>query len=179
MVRKIRSGDHRTVLILLYKEFPSFKKRLLKDGASKEQAQEIFQDALLLVVEKVHAPNFNLQSKLTTYLQGIGWLLWKNCKKVAYRNEKKHLEFESNWKSNDFEFDAERENRLKQVDLVLQQVDEKCRTIFRLFYFENQKMKTIAERLGYGSVGSVKTKKYKCIEQAIKLVRESQNTSKI
>jgi hypothetical protein len=52
---------------------------------------------------------------------------------------------------------------------VLNEIGEKCRRIFALFYFEKLEMKVIAAKLGYTSEQNASTQKFKCMERARKL----------
>jgi len=165
----IRSGNREEPVTILYKEFPKIERLIIKSGGTAEMAQEIFNDSLILVIEKIQKPDFNLTSKLTTYLYGVNRLLVKNELKKQNRYH------DITWKNTliltnkNLEYDAEYEQKLAAVELLLMKVSEKCRQIFKGFYFEKKSMQTIADELGYSSVNSAKTQKYKCIESAYKM----------
>jgi phosphoribosylpyrophosphate synthetase len=74
IIEEIQRGNREVGLKILYKEFPKMKIKIISTGGTKEIAQEIFNDSLLLLVEKVEHPGFELTSKLTTYLFGIARL---------------------------------------------------------------------------------------------------------
>ncbi|MFK7786374.1 MAG: RNA polymerase sigma factor [Crocinitomicaceae bacterium] len=173
IIQLIREGKREKPIRFLYQEFPKIKQLVLKEGLTKEHAEEIFQNSLLLFIEKVENPAFVLSSKATTYLYGLNRFLTKN---EAKSNRKTvHLEWTE---ANDFDdstlsYDFEKEAKLNHLELILTQISVKCQKIFRLFYFEKKSMTDIAKTLNYSSTNSAKTQKYKCIEQAIKLSEES------
>lgn len=78
LISKIRKGKRELAIKQLYKEFPKVKTNIISSGGDSEIAQEIFNDSLLILIEKVSDPKFELSSKLTTYLYGIARFLWKN-----------------------------------------------------------------------------------------------------
>jgi RNA polymerase sigma factor (sigma-70 family) len=177
IIQNLRSGKRNKALQVLYKEFPKIEVNICRSGGTKQEAEEIFTDALLLLVEKVSNPKFELTSKLSTYLYGITRFLWLNELKKTKRK------FELEWSDTlilideDLDYDSEKEEQLKQLETVIDQVSEKCKQIFELFYFKKESMKQVANLLGFTSVNSAKTQKYKCIEKAIVLARNVQSKS--
>ena len=172
IIQLIREGKREKPIRFLYQEFPKIKQLVLKEGLTKEHAEEIFQNSLILFIEKVENPSFVLSSKATTYLYGLNRFLTKN---EAKSNRKTvHVEWTE---ANDFDdstlnYDFEKEAKLNHLEFILTQISAKCQKIFRLFYFEKKSMTEIAKTLNYSSTNSAKTQKYKCIEQAIKLSEE-------
>ena len=169
IIKSIRAGNLNRPLRKLYKEFPKVERMATSHGLSKEQAQEVFNDSLLLIVEKINDPRFQLSAKLSTFLYGINRNLIKN----ASRKQKKIIQLEWSDSVSDNgdlgDYDFEKEEKLQQIEQLILQVSDKCRSIFELFYFKKKSMTEIAEILGYSSVNSAKTQKYKCIERAHKL----------
>ena len=169
IIAEIRAGRRTASLKVLYKEWPKINALILKSGGSAELAQEIFNDSLLLLIEKLEDPNFILTSKLTSYLYGIARFLCLN----QLKKEQKSIELE--WSetlilnATDIGYEEEKEQQLKLLDKLLNTISEQCQKLFKLFYFEKLSMKAIADMLQYSSVNSAKTQKYKCLERANKL----------
>ncbi len=169
IIASIREGDRNKAIRFLYKEFPKIKALIVKSGGNKSLASEIFNDSLMLFIEKVENPAFKLTSKATTYLYGINRFLLKN----ELRKQNKHHDLE--WSDTliiseqDLEYDYEKEEKLKLMEHVLTKISEKCQKIFELFYFKHQSMETIAHELNFTSKNSAKTQKYKCLQKAYEL----------
>lgn len=168
IIEHIKKGNRNKPLKQLYKELPKIKHLILSSGGTEVIAQEIFNDSLILLLEKVTAPEFVLTSKLTTYLYGINRFLWKN----QLRKQNKNIELE--WSDTlilnqeDLEYDEDKEEKIQVLESLLTKITEKCKAIIQLFYFERLSMKQIAEQLNYSSVNSAKTQKYKCLENVSK-----------
>jgi len=169
IIQHIRDGNHDEPIKFLYKEYSKVRLLILASGGNKSEARETFHDALILLIEKVSDPSFELTSKISTYLYGINRLLWKN----QLRKQQKDRELE--WAdtmiltNEDIGFHEEQESRIKALEEVLTRITERCREIFKRFYFRKESMTEIATAMGFSSVNSTKTQKYKCIEQAIRL----------
>ena len=74
----VRDGKNENPIKWLYQEFPKIERLILQSGGSKQLAEEIFNDSLLLLLEKVREDQFQLTSKLTTYFYGINRFLLLN-----------------------------------------------------------------------------------------------------
>jgi RNA polymerase sigma factor (sigma-70 family) len=178
IINSIRNNDHTKAITFLYKEFPKVKALILKSGCNEVLATEIFNDSLLLFIEKVKDPGFELTSKATTYLYGINRFMVKNELKKQYRS------VELEWKdtlilsAEDLHYSDEKEEELKQLESILASISDRCQTIFRLFYFEKESMDSIAEKLGFSSTNSAKTQKYKCLQRAHQIAQEMSHTTK-
>ncbi len=177
LIAAIRSGNLEKPVKQLYKEYPKIERLIVKSGGSKEMAGEIFNDSLLLLIEKIQHPQFKLTSKISTFLYGINHFLAKN----EVRKEQSSVTV--TWENVDStsienDYDHEREAQLTHMESLLQKVSEKCRSIFKLFYYEHKSMKEVAEELAYTSTNSAKTQKYKCMEQLHKLAHEANLSSK-
>lgn len=172
VIAYIRLGKRDQAIKVLYKEFPKIKSNILYSGGDAEIAREIFHDSLILLIEKVCDPRFELTSKLSTYLFGINRFLWKN--ELRRRNKNPELEWKDTLilSAEDLGYSEEKEEKIKLLEKVLSQVTERCKKIFELFYFKKQDMDTIARELEFSSVNSAKTQKYKCMERAIELAKQ-------
>jgi RNA polymerase sigma factor (sigma-70 family) len=169
IITAIRISDREKALKVLYKEFPKIKHNIVTSGGDTAQAEEIFHDSLLLMMEKVSDPSFMLTSKLSTFLYGIARFLWKN--ELKKKNKFYELEWSDTLILNeeDMAYDFEKEEQFNALEKVLNSISDKCREIFERFYFKKESMETIAKALEFSSVNSAKTQKYKCMEQAIKV----------
>ncbi|MDX2361349.1 MAG: sigma-70 family RNA polymerase sigma factor [Crocinitomicaceae bacterium] len=174
IIQSIRKGDREKVIRFLYKEFPKIKALVLKSGCNEVLAAEIFNDSLILLIEKVQNPKFELSAKMTTYLYGINRFLAMNeLRKQQKNNSSISLELE--WSDTlilsdkDLEYDYEKEEKLKLMERILKKISERCQKILELFYFKNQSMDKIAKELNFSSENSAKTQKYKCLKHAYEL----------
>ena len=172
ILAQLRLNDKSSAIKHLYKEFPKIKANICASGGNKQISEELFNDGLVIMIEKVNEPSFVLTAKVSTYLFGIVRLLWKN----ELRKQKKKYELEWNdtliVSEDDIDYDSEREMYFKVMELIIKKLSSKCQLIFERFYYKSESMQNIATSLGFSSVNSAKTQKYKCMERAIKLAHE-------
>lgn len=69
IVQLLREGKESIAFRKLYSCYPKIEKLILSNGGSKSDAEDLFQEALIIFYEKVQQSNFELRSSISTYLQ--------------------------------------------------------------------------------------------------------------
>lgn len=164
IIQIISERKESLVLHKLYKYSSKIVSFIKSRGGSKEDAEDIFQEALVVLCHNVWKGNFELTSSLYTYLYSVSYNLWRNKE----RSEKTEsvpdglvlIDISS------IEEVQEKESKLKKVEEILLKLGEPCLKLLKMFYHQQLKMKEIAEELGYKTVNSAKVQKYKCLERA-------------
>lgn len=169
IINLIRSKKLEKPVKELYKHFPQSRLTLLKYGANDEQIQEIYNDALVILIEKVTPTSFQLSAKLSTFLIGICINIYRNQARKQVVENKYELMSDNMQvieETDENAYDFEREVKLNLIEEVLETIQEKCKQLLRLFYFNKSSMQEIADKMGFSSTQSAKTQKYKCLERA-------------
>ena len=167
IIELILERKEHKALVKLYRYQGKVEALIQSRGGTKEDARDIFQEALVIFCKKVWEGNFQLTSKLDTFLYSICYNLWRNVKKAP------ETEISDNFQAvsiDGLDELLEKEQKIKKVEFVLQKLGEPCFRLLRMFYYEALKMKEIAKKLGYSSEKTAKAQKYKCIERAKKMI---------
>ena len=171
ILKLLRQGKHSKALDKLYKNFPAIRKLILNKGGSEDDARDIFQEALIIFCEKAENPQFQLTSAIGTYLYSVSRFLWK-----AAKNKEDRYVALGDWDisipQEELHHHVEEEKRFRFLDQILQDLGERCRELFELFYFQKLSVASITARLGYSTEDSAKNQKYKCMERAKKMAQE-------
>jgi RNA polymerase sigma factor (sigma-70 family) len=167
IIELLKIGKENKAFLKLYKNYPQVEKLILSKGGSKEDAKDVFQEALIIFYQKVVNTDFKLTSAISTYLYSVCRFLWKDelIKRKGKQAVVVFFEFSSEEES-EFQQAIEREAKFKQIEHVLSQIGEKCLQILKLFYYDGLNMKTIASKVGLKSEKIAKNQKYKCLERA-------------
>lgn len=161
----LKSGSFTKAGGKLYAYFPVVKKMVLKNNGSKQDAEDIYQEALIILFRKVQEGNFVLSSSLNTYLYSVCRYLWSD----TLKKQNKKIEFEkveSFIPDEEIEKDNHKESQYRIAEKAFQSVGEKCKELLVLFYHKNQGFKQIAKDLGFASENVAKNQKYRCLEKA-------------
>jgi len=172
ILQYIRRKEFNRAVRELYKLEPMVRGILHKYGAPDTVIPEVFNDSLVLLLEKVQKQEFQLTSKLSTYLTGISLNLWRNQSRKLSNQKRVELDVEIAKSYAFVEYDAEKEEKLRLLDTILEKIQDRCKQLLRLFYFENKRMADIAKTMGFSSEKSAKTQKYKCMEKAHQLAKQ-------
>ena len=170
IIEQLKSGRHEKAFTQLYTYFPKVEKHILINSGSKAEALDVFQDALVILYNKVQVITNNDAIQLDGYLINTCKLLWSNeLRKKKIRQHGNDSELEQVAYHDQISDQLEKENRFKTIDIVLNEIGVKCKNLLEAFYYKRFSMEEIAKRFGYKSVQSAKTKKYKCMEHAREL----------
>lgn len=168
IVEHLKHNRNDKVLVILYKNLPVIKKMIITNGGNSEDAEDIFQEALVVVCMNVKKTDFKLTSKLSTYIYSICRFMWKDELK---RRNKMIFSYTDTIKDTIDEnalSAMQQEEQMKIAESVVTSLGERCKELLELFYSGKMKLKEIAAKMGYSSENTAKNQKYKCIEAAKK-----------
>jgi RNA polymerase sigma factor (sigma-70 family) len=170
IIYQLRQGDNQKAIAQLYESFPMIRKFIFNHGGNAADAQDVFQEALLIFYRNAQKPDFQLTCAASTYLYSVVRFLWKDTLKK--KNKEVLVEDDIREVSVAFDDQIERveiqQEKTMTLAKVFEQLGKKCQQILQAYYYQKMSMKDIAQQFGYGSVNSAKTQKYKCIERAKK-----------
>ena len=151
---------------------------LLKNGGSATDADDLFQEAMVVLFSKSQSEEFRLTCSVGTYLFAISKHLWY---KKLQRKSRDPIALLDNTGNDDEENDSgiayeedidaheEREAHYNQLDEALEQIGEPCRSILKAYYHQDKSMQEIAADFGYTNTDNAKTQKYKCLTRLKKI----------
>jgi RNA polymerase sigma factor (sigma-70 family) len=176
IIELLKSRKDEKAFLSLYKHFPMIKKMIVAKGGKPEDAQDIYQEALIILHKKATTTDFKLTSKLSTYLYSVCRFLWKD----ELKKQGKHLSVEFNEEidaveESDLEEIIKKEEQIKIAEKIIAELGDRCRELLLLFYSGTMKLKAIASKMGYSSENTAKNQKYKCLEAAKNKLKEIQH----
>jgi RNA polymerase sigma factor, sigma-70 family len=141
---------------------PMIRLMVYQKGGSLEDAKDIFQDGLMIMLEKIDNKDFVLTCKFKTFLYCVCENLWKSVimkKQAATNYLSRRIDTD-----NDNDFTELLDNKLYEKIFwdVFETLDDVGKKILKLYWHEVSPQE-IADRLGY-SYGYVRKKK--CEAQA-------------
>jgi RNA polymerase sigma factor (sigma-70 family) len=195
IIELLRTGESDLALNSLYKHFPMIRKLIRSKGGNSKDAEDIFQDALIILIRKAKDKDFKLTAQLSTYLFSVCRFLWKD---QLNRLSNIHIPYDAGTGDPGISLagltgdtgsglteseeaglytEVEKENRARLAQKVLQELKDRCREILLFFYQDRLSLKDIATRMGYNSGNTAKNQKYKCLEAARNRLKELNSTT--
>lgn len=172
LIAALKQRD-RNAFKYLYKNYTRPIKHFVKtNGGQDVDAEEIEQNVIVLLYEKIASGNFVLHegTKLSTYMFAVGKNMW--YKKGSINNRIK-LEDEITEIAVEFDFDEllDGSNQNEKIIIeALQNSDQDCKEILTMYYYDNKSMREISLNLGTISEENLRKRKYKCIQKLKKVL---------
>ena len=150
--------------------FPMILQLIINNNGNEDDAKDIYQEAIIVLYNKIKSGEFELSSKLKTYIYSVCRRLW--LKRLGQMNRyggdirdfEEYLPVEDEVDNHN-----ERDTQFNKMENALQLLGEPCKTIMEDFYIHNRSMQDICERFGYTNADNAKTQKYKCLQRLKKL----------
>ncbi|MGO1595978.1 MAG: RNA polymerase sigma factor [Sphingobacterium sp.] len=171
LLEGLRQGENNVVSYIYKSSFPSILYLILANNGTEDEAKDIFQEAVMVLYDKVLQHDFILRSKISTFLYAVCRRLW--LKQLRKRDRTVNIVEQENFEVVEVEEDIvnheEKELEFKKMHTAMNLLGEPCKTILKEFYINNKSMKDICELMGYTSTDNAKTQKYKCLQRLKKL----------
>ena len=170
VVEKISRGDEKALEYLYSKYYRMMTNVVMKNNGTEQEAKDIYQDALIVFWQKIISNELVLTSKISTYLYSVCLNLWR--KELDRKSRLEHEEHDSPEYMND-----EAEERKEIIHHCIGQLGDTCRKILTYYYFDDMSMQDIADKLGFATTETAKTKKYKCKKRLDNLIKTKYSAS--
>lgn len=172
IINGIAQGDNRSIHKIYKSFYPSIAHMIINNNGSDEEAKDIFQEAVLVLYDKITQQKFELSSKLSTFLYAVSRRLW--LKQLSRKGHSTNTADISDFEDilhveEDLQQHQEIENKFDQMNEAMTQLGEPCQTLLKDFYIKNLSMQDITEKFGYTNSDNAKTQKYKCLQRLKKI----------
>jgi RNA polymerase sigma factor (sigma-70 family) len=170
----LRKRDNRVLQYIYKNSFNPVKQLILHNAGSESDAEDIFQEALIVIFRKLKEENdFELTAAFGTYIYSISRLLWlKHLKKVKKleidplnRDMEERIEFEEPSPIQD------KDLRLAIYQRTLLKIPEDCQKILTLTA-QDLSSEEIARQLGFRSKEYVRKRRHFCKEYLVNKIKE-------
>jgi len=169
VVALIKSADSSNVLNFLYKTVqPKISTWIMKNNGSDEDAQDIFQDAVLSFYSYVLDDKFDDGKSVGAFIFSTAKNMWINKVKLISRENAELPHQIADVGLND---EISREND-KKITALLAELGARCEELLTYRIFYKMSMEDIALRMRFANANAVKTKNYKCKQRLVLLVKD-------
>ncbi len=150
----------------LYKKaFPIVARYIARMGGTLEEAQDIFQDTLVIYYEKITSGDTEIIVSENAYLFGIAKNLWL----------RRHRDGSKYQLLNDLEIEDVPDEKLATGKILyfLETAGKKCMELLKAYYYDLLPVSTVTPLFGYSSTHSATVAKYKCLEKVKETVKQN------
>lgn len=161
LINRIKSND-RTVLSELFVRYEKLVSGYVSSrGGDTADAEDMLQEAIIVLWQKVCSGKFELTSKLSTFILAIVKNKWsaEMRKRSRFSNQLPVEASDGNPSSLE---GIIKEEKITAVKKALNALKSPCKELLTLFYFEERNFHDIARILGFANAEVAKSKKYQC-----------------
>lgn len=175
----IKVGDDNKVMAHLYKKvLPNVLNMICRNSGSKEDAHDIFQDALVVFYKQVVTGKFNDKYKIHGYLYTISKNLWINRAKKKGREvaitDTHEIAIEENILDNIIT-----NEKSAALNRLFSQLGEKCIQLLTYSIYHKLSMKEIALKMGLTGEDAAKTNNYRCKQKLMTMVKQNKDAKEL
>ena len=160
------------IIKYMYQEiFPMIRYLVVKNSGNDEDAEDIFQDGLIVVFKKIRDRELDLTSSFRTYIYSVCRNLWlqKLNKRKQYTREFSDVETYIDLTDGMDQYQDEEAEKYRLYQQHFFTMGEDCQKVLLLF-MKKQSLKEIALEMGYKTEKYAKTRKYLCKEELKKRI---------
>lgn len=170
----MREGDEEALATLFQQNKRVITSFVMRNNGSEEDAEDVLQDSVIIVWERVRTGRYEHSAKLSTFLFAVAKNVWSRKRMRKLREPAG--EFDNNTLMDaalsplEEMIDSEQS---KAIADALDVLGEPCKSLLLLFYRDELSQDEIAVELGFANAATVKSKKYTCIKMLEKIWKGS------
>lgn len=170
LLKALSEGNKKEIAVIYEKSFPAIKRFIIYNKGNSEDAEDIFQKALLQIIVRYKREPFEISTSFEAYLFTVCKNLWRrelNKSKKRVTNSQ-IVELSSDEKDQALSIVEQKRHELFTEKLHL--ISENCKKILTLF-FAKIPYSEIMQTYEYSSELVVRQRVFKCKKQLTDLIR--------
>jgi len=170
LLKGLAQNDSKAVETLYKSHFAMIQHFVTNNNGSFDDARDIFQEAMILLYEKVQLEHFALTCQIKTYLFSVCKNLWlKRLQQMGKYSTPLSAQEESISVEEDLDQFEKRDAAFAIMDRALNSLGEPCKSLLEGYYLNKKGMQELASQFGYTNADNAKNQKYKCLMRLKKL----------
>ncbi len=167
----IKSGDEVVIKAFYQKNLGYIRGYILQNSGNEADVEDVFQDALVLIYQKLTANSLEVTASIHTYFYAVCKNMWRNRLRKNNKMITKEIvpEHEDAWQEDRIE-DFEQQDREHVYRKHFVRLNDTCKKVLGLV-FEGKNMKEISSITGY-SEGYTRKKKFECKKSLIEMIEK-------
>lgn len=169
------------IINFIYKEFfPLIRFLVTQNGGTDEDAEDTFQDGIIIIYNKININQFVLTSSFKTYMYSVCrnlWLQKLNKRKAIFDKLSDVEEYIDLPKAMLSESNVEETEMHRIIQIHFLSLHDDCQKVLRLF-IKNIPLREITKIMGFKTENYAKTRKYLCKEELKKRIADDPRSQK-
>jgi RNA polymerase sigma factor (sigma-70 family) len=170
LLEGLAKDDKKAIETIYKNNYNTIQALIINNNGTADDAKDVFQEAMIVLYQKVKTGSFELNCQIKTYLYSVCRRLW--LKRLLQQN--KFLSSNDNQEDlvlidDDIEEHEKRDLEFTMMEKAMNSLGEPCKSLLEAFYLQKRQMQDIASSFGYTNADNAKNQKYKCLMRLKKL----------
>ena len=152
-----------TVEVLYAQYFKEIIELVRFMGGNDEDGADVFQEAVLVMIEKIREKRFRGDSSIKTFLFGIVRNLWLMELRTRERRKKREEQYMTGEPSIQHSIGINKSGT--DLNSIFDQLGDVCKRILIGFYYENKSMKILLEQFDFKNEQVLRNRKNNCMRK--------------
>ncbi len=169
LLQGLARNDKKAVETIYKENFNLIQALIINNNGNSEDAKDVFQEAMIVLYEKVQTSSFELNCQIKTFIYSVSRRIW--LKKLLHQNRVSLSDGNEQLISVDTEIEEhdKRNDEFLMMEKAMSGLGEPCKSLLEAFYMQKRSMQEIAFHFGYTNAENAKNQKYKCLMRLKKL----------
>lgn len=170
LLEGLAASDKKAIESIYKDNYNMVQALIINNNGSADDAKDIFQEAMIVLYEKVRSGTFELNCQIKTYVYSVSRRLWlkKLQQQNRYSSPVESLESEVPVEE-EIEDHEKRNTEFEMMDKAITSLGEPCKSLLEAYYLQKKNMQEIAASFGYTNADNAKNQKYKCLMRLKKI----------
>jgi RNA polymerase sigma factor (sigma-70 family) len=163
-------SDRKAVETIYQQNFNMVQALVINNNGSADDAKDVFQEAMIVLYEKVRSGGFELNCQIKTFVYSV-------CRRIWLKRLQQQNRYSSPGDSmeivipvdDDLEAHEQRNAEFEMMEKAISHLGEPCKSLLEAYYLQKQNMQVIAASFGYTNADNAKNQKYKCLMRLKKI----------
>ena len=170
LLKGLAVNDKKAIETIYQQNFNMVQSLIINNNGSTDDAKDIFQEAMIVLYEKVRSGSFELNCQIKTFVYSVARRLWLKRLQLQNRfsatsdNLEELVEVDG-----EIEEHEQRNSEFEMMEKALANLGEPCKSLLEAYYLHKQNMQVIAANFGYTNADNAKNQKYKCLMRLKKI----------
>lgn len=170
LLEGLATSDKKAVETIYRENFNMVQALIINNNGSADDAKDIFQEAMIVLYEKVRSGTFELNCQIKTFVYSVSRRLW--LKRLQQQN--RYSAPGDNMEAvvpveEELEDHEQRNAEFEMMEKAINNLGEPCKSLLEAYYLQKQNMQVIAANFGYTNADNAKNQKYKCLMRLKKI----------
>lgn len=145
---------------------------VLRNSGDSNDAKDLFQDVMIVLVEKLERDDFVLSAQLKTYIMAIAKNLWLKKLRNTGNNESWNYNHDNHFQEMQLSIEKET-SYTEKLEHLFTKMTSHCHKLLDDIYYKMKSILEIQKEYGYTTRHNAQNQKHKCVQQLRQIKDES------